>query len=364
VATPDHHEMAAFHTLAGIRPPRVLRSIGIFMGFLLVAAVLFLLLVRWVQTAAGTGSVIALNPQDRVQSINALVGGRIDRWYVQDGARVKQGDPIVRIVDNDPQLLDRLQAERAQVDAQIDAARNAARLAQFDVTRTETLFREGLAARRDMELARIKLAEMEGKIAEAVALRTRIDVNLSRQSAQTVSAPRDGIILRINAGDTATAVSQGDALATFAPSNATPVVELYIDGRDVPMIHPGRAVRLEFEGWPAIQFSGWPAVAQGMFDGRVRSIDPAAGTDGLFRILVEEDPAKPAWPQEPYVRLGTQVRGWVLMNEVSVGFELWRLLNDFPLQMTPPPGPGTGAMQASAPGGKAAANGGTGSGGK
>ena len=340
-------ELAAFRTLAGIRPPRVLRSVGRFLLFLLVGTVFFLIFVPWIQTASGAGSVIALNPQDRVQTINALVNGRIERWYVQDGARVSRGDPIVRIVDNDPQLLDRMQAERTQVDAQIEAARSAARLAQYDVTRTATLFKEGLAARRDMELARIKFAEMEGKIAELVALRTRIEVNLSRLSAQTVNAPRDGIILRINAGDVATAVSQGDVLATFAPSNVQPVVELYVDGRDVALIHPGRVVRLEFEGWPAIQFSGWPAVAQGMFDGQVRSIDPAAGADGLFRIIVEEKTGSLSWPREPYVRLGTKARGWVLMNEVSVGFELWRHLNDFPLQMEPPP-PGTTVMAGTA----------------
>jgi hypothetical protein len=36
------------------------------------------------------------------------------------------------------------------------------------------------------------------------------------------------------------------------------------------------------------------------------------------------------------VRLGAKVRGWVLMDTVKVWFELWRLLNDFPLQFTRP----------------------------
>ncbi|MEO0501219.1 MAG: hypothetical protein AAF205_11790, partial [Pseudomonadota bacterium] len=54
--------------------------------------------------------------------------------------------------------------------------------------------------------------------------------------------------------------------------------------------------------------------------------------NGLFRVLVEEDPEKAPWPNEPFVRLGASVRGWILMDEVTVGFELWRQLNDFPLQ--------------------------------
>jgi hypothetical protein len=91
-------------------------------------------------------------------------------------------------------------------------------------------------------------------------------------------------------------------------------------------------VRLEFEGWPAIQFSGWPSVAQGLFDGQVQSVDLAASPNGLFRVLVRQTRGKPRWPGEPYVRLGANVRAWIAMEKVSVGFELWRQLNDFPLQ--------------------------------
>jgi hypothetical protein len=36
------------------------------------------------------------------------------------------------------------------------------------------------------------------------------------------------------------------------------------------------------------------------------------------------------------VRLGAKVRGWVMMDTVPVWFELWRILNDFPLQFTRP----------------------------
>jgi hypothetical protein len=109
-----------------------------------------------------------------------------------------------------------------------------------------------------------------------------------------------------------------------------------VDGRDVALIRPGRPVRLAFEGWPAIQFSGWPSVAQGMFDGRVRSVDPSAQTTGLFRVLVEPMPGRPGWPDDDYVRLGAKVRGWIQMETVSVGYELWRQLNDFPLEFRRP----------------------------
>lgn len=329
-------QMTRFTTFQELRTPRILATIGVIIAVGMVLFLIALVYVPWVQTAAGTGSVTALDPRDRVQDINALVPGRIDRWYTTDGTIVKRGDPIARIVDNDPQLLDRLRAERAQKVAEIDAAQLAARTAALDVERTGALFREGLAARRDYEASQIKVADYRAKIASSRAAITKVDVDLSRQSAQIVRAPRDGRIMRINAGDSATMVKQGDVLATFAPEESVRVVELFVDGRDVPLIRPGRRVRLEFEGWPAIQFSGWPSIAQGLFDGRVRAIDVSASDNGLFRILVEPSPDRAPWPREPYVRLGAKVRGWVLMDTVSVGFELWRQLNDFPLQFERP----------------------------
>lgn len=331
MATRDH-AFSRFHTLARLRTPRPMRAFAAMVIITLIAAVVFMIYVPWIQTAYGAGQVIALNPQDRLQNVTALVPGRIEKWYVQDGAVVQEGDPIVEIADTDPLLLQRLRAERSLAEAKAAAAASALGTARLDVGRTATLYREGLASQRESELARIKVAEMEAVLAEARAAMTQIDINLARQSLQIVRAPRNGVIQRISGGDKATLVSQGDVLATFAPTQTPRLVEIYVDGRDAPLIRPGQPVRLEFEGWPAIQFSGWPSVARGLFDGQVQQVDLAASTNGLFRVLVREAKGKTRWPGEPYVRLGANVRGWVAMEQVSVGFELWRQLNDFPLQ--------------------------------
>jgi multidrug efflux pump subunit AcrA (membrane-fusion protein) len=325
-----------FPTLDRIRPPRVARIISLIVVLGIVGSIVFSLLVPWVQTAPGTGSVIALDPRDRQQTVTAMVTGRIDRWYVTDGDAVKAGDPIAQVVDIDPQLLDRLDSQRRQLETEIDTNRDAMAVAGRDVERTRTLFNEGLAARRDYELAQLKVADYRAKIAKSQADLNSILVNRQRQSVQIVRAPRSGRIMRVQPIDSATLVKQGDPLATFVPTEAARVVELYVDGRDVSLIYIGRRVRLEFEGWPAIQFSGWPSVARGLFDGRVAAIDVAASPNGLFRILVEPAPDRPPWPREPSVRLGAKVQGWVLMNTVKVWFEIWRLLNDFPLQFTRP----------------------------
>ncbi len=329
-------DLRHFPTLARLQPPRVMRAFGILTVFAIVSIIIFSAVVPWVQTAPGTGTVIALDPRDRQQNITAMVNGRIDRWFVTDGSAVKAGDPIARILDIDPQLLDRLDSQQRELRAEITAARDAMATATRDVERAGTLFREGLASRRDWELAQIKVADYRAKIAKSEADLNAVVINRQRQSVQLIKAPRAGRIMRVEAVDSATMVKQGDVLATFVPNESQRVVELYVDGRDIPLIFVGRRVRLEFEGWPAIQFSGWPSVARGLFDGQVTAIDIAASSNGLFRVLVSPAPDRAPWPTEPAVRLGAKVRGWVLMDTVKVWFELWRLLNDFPLQFTRP----------------------------
>lgn len=342
----DHEKYREkFETLESIRTPGVIRVLGWMTVGLIVAVGLFFAFVPWVQTTAGNGVVTALDPDDRLQNINALVSGRIERWYVRDGSIVEAGDPIVRIADNDPQLLERLQAERAQIMARLESTRANVRTAEIDLERSLELFNQGLAARREYEQAQIRVEELRAVEAEAAAALNRADVNLSRLSVQTVRAPRNGVILNVNAGDTATYVTAGEVLATFVPAGSERIVEVFIDGRDVALVEAGARARIQFEGWPAVQFSGWPSVAIGTFPGRVYAVDPSAQTNGLFRVLIVEDedaPEEEQWPDERFVRFGSAARAWVLLETVRVGFEVWRQLNSFPPSFPRSESPGAG----------------------
>ena len=132
----------------------------------------------------------------------------------------------------------------------------------------------------------------------------------------------------------------------IVPDATDRVVELLVDGRDAPLIaahmeQTGRGphVRLQFEGWPGVQFAGWPSVAVGTFGGRVRQIDATDDGNGRFRILVEPDElfAGDRWPEGLYLRQGNQAVGWVFLNRVTLGFELWRQFNGFPPVVAPKP---------------------------
>ena len=324
-----------FKTLAKIKTPRIMRVVSLLLFVAIAITIAFLIKAPWVQTTSGAGVVTALNPNDREQNINALVSGRIDEWFVRDGSIVTKGDPIVRIIDNDPQLINRLKAERTQVQAQLRAAQNGLATAELDQSRMSELYSAGLAARRDFEQTQIRVEEFKGRVAEAAAKLSRMDVNLSRQSVQMLTAPRDGVILSVNAGDAATFVNAGDILATFVPEAPERVIEIFVDGRDIALVQIGDKARIQFEGWPAVQFSGWPSVAVGTFGGIVKAIDPSAQPNGRFRVLIAEDTDNShPWPQERFVRIGAKVRSWILLKTVPVGYELWRQLNNFPPELT------------------------------
>lgn len=85
-------------------------------GFLI--AILITLFLPWTQNIRSRGVVSTLNPTDRQQEINAIIPGKIVKWFVNDGATVKKGDTLLQITEIkddylDPQLTERT-AEQLQ----------------------------------------------------------------------------------------------------------------------------------------------------------------------------------------------------------------------------------------------------------
>jgi multidrug efflux pump subunit AcrA (membrane-fusion protein) len=216
--------------------------------------------------------------------------------------------------------------ERAQATLQAALGEEAA--LESDRTRVE----HDLTAAIDD--ARASEATALSEEANAAAELARLEVRLARQSTMEVKAPMDGTVLRLTAGQGNAFVKAGEPLLTLVPDTQDRAVELWVDGNDMPLLSDGRPVRLQFEGWPAVQFTGWPSVAVGTFGGKVALIDSADDGAGHFRILVRpENPAE--WPSGVYLRQGVRVNGWVLLDQVKLGYELWRRFNGFPPTVAP-----------------------------
>lgn len=184
-------------------------------------------------------------------------------------------------------------------------------------------------------------ASRASAIAEIASVRgsmQQMDMRVARQSTQRIVAPRNGTILRLLAQPGSDLLKSGDPLAAFVPETQESVVELWVNGNDMPLIAPGNTVRLQFEGWPAVQWVGWPSVAVGTFGGKVLLVDATDNGLGKFRILVGPDPGDEPWPSRRWLRQGVRTNGWVMLNVVPLGYELWRQFNGFPpvVAMTEP----------------------------
>jgi adhesin transport system membrane fusion protein len=178
-------------------------------------------------------------------------------------------------------------------------------------------------ARARQQTAGAKVQDLQGKLAD-------LEGDLRAQRAQDVRAPRAGRVFRLTVNTDGSIVKEGDELLQVVPTTTRPAVELWVRGVDAPLIEPGRKVRLQFEGWPAIQFVGWPSVAVGTFGGQVALVDATDSGQGRFRLMVVPDPDDTDWPSDRWLRQGVRTKGWVLLNEVPLWYELWRQLNGFP----------------------------------
>lgn len=405
-----------------------LRALAWILALMLAATVVALALVPWQQAVPASGQVVAFDPVQRRQFVEAPIDGRIVRWAIVEGSRVRQGDVLLEISDNDPALVDRMETEREATEGvrqaalrkaeslrlmverlgltrdravaaaesrvmvaedrvvaaarALEASEAAERTAKLNLERQLLLNQRGLSSRRNFELAQLQsdqtaaavnkaradlsaarnsriAAEAEREKAEAngqaqvddataslqqalsderkaVAELTKIDVRIARQATQRVQAPIDGVVLRVLARQGAEMVKAGDVLMELVPESGHNVVELWVDGNDAPLVSPGRKVRLQFEGWPALQFIGWPSIAVGTFGGEVLVVDASDNGRGEFRALVQADPASPSWPEQRYLRQGVRANGWILLDRVTLGFEIWRQFNGFPPTTTAP----------------------------
>lgn len=180
-------------------------------------------------------------------------------------------------------------------------------------------------AESDLNNTRAELFESEGDLAK---IRNEYANMQIRNQQYTILAPQDGYVVKASQSGLGETIKEGDPVCTIMPDQHDLAVEMYVKAMDVPLLSKGRHVRIQFDGWPALQFSGWPSVSVGTFGGRVQVIDYVNSKPGEFRILVVPDKDDEPWP--PQLRMGGGIKGWVMLDNVRVWYEIWRQLNGFP----------------------------------
>lgn len=273
-----------------------------------------------------------------------------------------------------------------QAEQNVEQAKQAVVTSELNLKRLQELFEKGLRSKRDLELAELDIvsvktrlesaqaaldvvrkglqvarldrdrvvndtsAQLHGLRASLASVREtmaktnsdlqKLDVDINnvqqRTAQRLIRAPRDGKVVRMMKVGQGETVKAGDQLAILAPTTLDQAVELYLTDYDAPLVSVGRQVRLNFAGWPAVQFVGWPSIAVGTFAGRVKVMDAVDDGKSRFRIIVTPDQELIAagkeepWPTFDQLRPGAEANGWVMLDTVSVGFELWRQFNAFP----------------------------------
>jgi multidrug resistance efflux pump len=184
-----------------------------------------------------------------------------------------------------------------------------------------------------VDYSKAMVEDASGHAATARKEIREIEVKLSELERLEIRAPLDGFLHEVSAFPSSLTVKEGDYLMTIVPRITQRAVELEISGNDIPLVQSDDEVRLQFEGWPALQFAGWPNIAFGTFGGVVSQVNPTDNGTGRFRIVVTPDPNDPTpWPTESerFLRPGVRANGWVILGQVSLGYEIWRQLNGFP----------------------------------
>lgn len=184
----------------------------------LFAVGVIMLFVPWTQNIRSKGYVTTLKPDQRPQTIHSIIGGRVERWYVQEGDYVKKGDTLLFVSEIkdayfDPNLLARTEEQLVSkelsvnsymekvkaLDSQIDAlvqtsklkleqtqnklqqaklkvvsdsmdyaaAAINANIALEQYNRMEQLFADGLKSKTDLENRKLKLQKTQAELISA-----------------------------------------------------------------------------------------------------------------------------------------------------------------------------------------------------
>lgn len=77
---------------------------------------LIMMFVPWTQNIRARGQVTTIEPDQRPMTLNSVIGGRIEKWFVKEGDFVNKGDTILFISEVkdqyfDPNLLDNTQQQ-------------------------------------------------------------------------------------------------------------------------------------------------------------------------------------------------------------------------------------------------------------
>ena len=184
-----------FPALRLVQPPRRSRQLANVLLFCVILLPLGLALIPWQQSVSGMGKVIALDPTERPQTIEAPTNGRITQWWVVEGSKVKLGEKLVEVLDNDPNYLQRLRDQRQAIANKLQAYEEKIDLTQLQIRLLEQardLSVNSYKAQLDVAEEKVRQADQNLRSAQAAMERDTAQVKRIRQlSKEGLASTRD-----------------------------------------------------------------------------------------------------------------------------------------------------------------------------
>jgi RND family efflux transporter MFP subunit len=188
------------------------------------------------------------------------IPGRVGKMYVDEGSRVRLGQPLLDIEMDYPRLnLEKAQADIARaVSAEQDAQRDLARkkeliakesIPQATFDRSQAMYDQAHAAKQSAQ-------------AQAAIFRQQI-------SDSTLRSPIDGVV-----AEKRTDVGQrlGEATVAFVVVQTSPLkLRFRVPEKELPRVRNGQNVKATVDAYPGDVFQGKVAVVGGVVDPATRS---------------------------------------------------------------------------------------------
>jgi len=142
-----------------LQTPKASRILARILAVVAIVAIVILFL-PWQQNVRGYGSVTVFSPQNRPQTVESVIAGRIESWRVVEGQRVYAGDTILVLSEVkekffDPDLVPRLEQ---QVDAKVGSIDSKERKVEA-LSRRIVYMKDGL---------RLKLLQAADKVDQSI----------------------------------------------------------------------------------------------------------------------------------------------------------------------------------------------------
>lgn len=198
-----------------------------------------------VPVLSGAGYLV---PGDRVVAVGARVPGRVARYLVDEGDRVKKGQALVELDDRE------YRAAVARASARLSSAKARADLARAQLARGRELRARDSLSKEEFDIRSNELALSEAGIAEAEAALQEAELELEHT---VLRAPSDAIVLAKlkEAGEIAVPGGFSGSGDLVRLANMTEVrAEIDINESDLPRIHLGQRAEVTPDAAPDTRY--------------------------------------------------------------------------------------------------------------